>query len=69
MGRRSRWETAAYFRYHALEWRRQGIRSGFDMGTMGRLHSSEMFVDTELAGRALGIPHGDLDQAVRDTAR
>ncbi|GAA3436902.1 NAD-dependent epimerase/dehydratase family protein [Kutzneria kofuensis] len=61
-------ETAAYFRLRNLRRRNEGVRSGFNIVKVGRLHASDMFVDTEIAGQKLGIKHADLDRAIRDTA-
>jgi dihydroflavonol-4-reductase len=67
--RLSPWETEMYFRLRLLQTRKDGVKSGFNPARTGRLHASEMFLDTDVAVQALGIAHADLDQAIRDTAR
>ncbi|EWM18443.1 NAD(P)-dependent oxidoreductase [Kutzneria sp. 744] len=65
----SPWETEMYFRLQLLQMRKGGVRSGFHPARLGRLHASDMFVDTDIATKALGFEHADVDQAIRDTAR
>jgi hypothetical protein len=58
-----------YFRLRLRQTRKDSVKAGFNPARLGRLHASDMFVDTDIAAKALGFEHADVDQAIRDTAR
>jgi nucleoside-diphosphate-sugar epimerase len=62
------WELSLMFHVRAIQRLRQGVRPGFHTAKISHLHASEAYVDLDAACSALGIPHADLEQAIRDTA-